>query len=127
MLVIPFTLVVQMLKLNREGMVYINGILAGKLSEMTDQSVEEYIFKYDDKYLETGTPIGHHFPLTATPYVFDVLPPFFSNLTSEGWLRAHQSHKARLDKEDSFGLLLANGKELIGAVSVIPSKDIVSK
>lgn len=110
-----------MIKLNREGHVYCNGVFAGLLQEFTDFKIERYRFIYDATYLINGAPIGYNFSLTEIPFEFDTFPTFFANLISEGWLRTHQAKKARLDKTDSFGLLLANGKELIGAISVVPS------
>lgn len=109
-------------KIRRErvGLVWANGRLAGTLSEVSDGLRFEYRFQYDPNYLQNGSPIGHHFPLQEQPFISDVLPPFFENLTSEGWIRRYQSAKARTDKQDSFGLLLANGRDLIGAVSVTP-------
>lgn len=113
-----------MLKLNRKGTVIVNGIIAGEISEYTELSREEFVFEYNDNYLAHGSPIGHHYPLTSSAYKSNYLPPFFANLVSEGWLRAHQSKKANISKEDYFGLLLANGNELIGAISVLPDKDL---
>lgn len=109
-----------MSEFNRAGAIFANGVLAGRIYEYVEHGNETYKFCYDSKYLTQGSPIGYSLPLTAEPYLFDRLPPFFENLISEGWLRAHQSARARLDKEDSFGLLLANGRELIGALSVVP-------
>ena len=111
-----------MIKPNREGHIYCNGSLAGLLQEFTDLKAERYRFTYDATYLINGAPIGYSFPLTGTPFEFDTFPTFFSNLISEGWLRTHQAKKARLDRTDSFGLLLANGIELIGAISVVPNE-----
>ena len=108
---------------NRIATVFVNGVKAGVLTEYRasqDLSAREsYTFEYAADYLVDGAPIGHHLPLTKTQYEFDALPPFFTNLLSEGWLRTHQAQKARLDKNDEFGLLCANGEELIGAVSVV--------
>ena len=111
-----------MSKSTREGFIYCNGSLAGVLQEFNDLKTVSYLFKYDTAYLKDGAPIGHRFPLRVQPFMFDTFPTFFSNLISEGWLRSHQAKKARLDKSDSFGLLLANGKELIGAISVLTSE-----
>ncbi len=111
-----------MIKPTREGHVYCNGSFAGLLQEFTDLKAENYRFIYDANYLINGVPIGYRFPLTVNPFEFDTFPTFFANLISEGWLRTHQAKKARLDKTDSFGLLLANGKELIGAISVVPNE-----
>jgi serine/threonine-protein kinase HipA len=113
-----------MLKLNRRGLIQANGVFAGVISEYTDLNKEEFVFEYDHDYLKNGSPIGHHYLLTSTPYITNHLPPFFSNLVSEGWLRGHQSKKANISKDDCFGLLLANGSELIGAISVIPDKEV---
>ena len=108
---------------NRIATVFVNGVKAGILTEYRashDLSAREsYTFEYAANYLVDGSPIGHFFPLTKTQYEFDALPPFFTNLLSEGWLRTHQAQKARLDKSDEFGLLCANGEELIGAISVV--------
>lgn len=111
-----------MLKPNRQGFIYCNGLFAGVLQEFSDLKQQSYLFKYDEAYLQDGAPIGHHFPLNDRPFTFDTFPTFFANLISEGWLRTHQAKKAKLDKADSFGLLLANGKELIGAISVLTSE-----
>lgn len=114
-----------MLKLNRRGIIRANGNIAGIISEYTDLKKEQFVFEYQDDYLTNGSPpIGHHYPLTSVPYITDHLPPFFANLVSEGWLRGHQTKKASINKDDYFGLLLANGSELIGAISVIPDKEV---
>lgn len=111
------------MRVNRIASVFVNGVKAGTLAEYREPqnlaARESYIFTYSEDYLPYGTPVGHHFPLTNKPYEFDALPPFFTNLLSEGWLRTHQAQNARLDKSDEFGLLCANGEELIGAVSVL--------
>ena len=109
-----------MAKITRAGQVFANGRLAGYLYEYQAGRQEYYQFEYVPDYLIDGSPIGHAFPLTEHTFHFDVLPPFFENLISEGWIRTHQSTRARLDKLDSFGLLLANGQDLIGALSLIP-------
>lgn len=111
------------MQVNRIATVFVNGVKAGILAEYRESqdlsARESYTFTYVAEYLVHGSPMGHHFPLTKAQYEFDALPPFFSNLLSEGWLRAHQAQRARLDKTDEFGLLCANGEELIGAVSVV--------
>ena len=107
-----------MAKLNRKGLVYANGVLAGEILEYRQGFIETYKFVYDDEYVKSGTPIGHRFPVEQLNYEFDILPPFFTNLLSEGWVKSHQTSQARLDKADEFGLLLANGTEIIGAISI---------
>ena len=108
--------------INRTGYVYCNGRFAGVINEYSDLKTESYTFTYDSEYLDSGDPIGYRFALQRDVFSFDTFPTFFANLISEGWLRAHQADKARLDKADSFGLLLENGKELIGAISVLHTK-----
>lgn len=109
------------MQVNRTGYVYANHMFAGTLIEFVDGSRTAYSFTYDQIYLDHKyPPIGVNLPLTVVPHQFDVFPTFFSNLMSEGWVRRHQARKARLDADDQFGLLLANGEELVGAVSVLP-------
>ncbi|MGB8841615.1 MAG: HipA domain-containing protein [Aliidongia sp.] len=48
------------------------------------------------------------------------LHPFFQHLGTEGWLRERQARVAHLTAEDDFGLLLRDGADCIGAVSVLP-------
>jgi len=112
-----------MSKINRQGHVFTNGQFAGNLTEFTqDKSTNSYSFEYDETYIDKRQPpIGYHFPLRSAPYLRDDLHPFFTNLVSEGWVRVHQAAKSRLDKRDDFGLLLANGGDLIGAITVKPA------
>jgi serine/threonine-protein kinase HipA len=114
--------------ISRQGRVFANGKLAGLLTEyQATTGVQKYAFEYDGDYIiQGGTPVGYHFPLKSEPYLYDMLHPFFTNLVSEGWVRVFQASKARLDKRDDFGLLLANGDDLISAISVQPSnKDML--
>lgn len=106
--------------INRQAKILVNGIFAGLLSEYSPGSTQRFIFQYDTNYLSTGCPIGRHFPLTEIPFESEGLHPFFDNLASEGWLRRMQCEQSELDDSDTFGLLLANGKSLIGAISIIP-------
>jgi len=111
---------IAMQKLNREAQILINGSVAGILSEYKMDNDERIVFQYDEVYLKEGSPIGRHFPLTTERFEWDELPPFFENLASEGWLRKTQCERAGIENDDTLGLLLANGEELIGAISIIP-------
>lgn len=106
---------------NRKANIFVNGTLAGTLLEIQKSKGDVYIFNYNSEYLSTGSPIGFHFPLSSTPYQFDGLPPFFANLASEGHLKKIQCERDRIDPNDTFGLLLVNGKNLIGALSIVPN------
>ena len=100
----------------RVGRVYYQGRLAGLIEE----AEEGYKFTYNKYYLAGGVPISFRLKLRQEPYVSEELPPFFENLVSEGWLRRLQSRQQNIDENDRFGLLLANGKDLVGAVTVEP-------
>lgn len=104
----------------RKAEVYFLGLFAGILEE-TDSG---YRFTYDQNYpAKGGRPIGVQFPLSQAVYEFDHFPGYFANLVSEGWLRRIQSQTQRIAEEDRFGLLLANGRDLVGAVSIMPSHE----
>lgn len=102
--------------MGRVGRVYYQGRLAGLIEE----DKEAYKFTYDKDYLAGGAPISFRLKLRQEPYVSEGLMPFFENLVSEGWLRRLQSRQQKIDENDRFGLLLANGKDLVGAVTVEP-------
>ncbi|MBT2785386.1 MULTISPECIES: HipA N-terminal domain-containing protein [unclassified Halomonas] len=104
----------------RKARVYYKGRYAGLLQEDEEGLFQ---FSYDALYRIDGYPIAFSIPLSAEPYVTQGLPPFFENLVSEGWLRRVQSTTQRIDENDSFGLLLLNGRDLIGAVSVLSLED----
>jgi serine/threonine-protein kinase HipA len=110
----------EIMKLHREAKVLVNGRGAGILSEYKNNKDERIVFKYDEAYMKDGSPIGRNFPLTLAPFEWSTLPPFFENLASEGWLRKVQCERAGIENEDTLGLLLANGTELIGAISIVP-------
>lgn len=115
-----------MSKINRQGAIYANNRLAGYLTELTANGKVQYTYQYVSEYLVGGVPIGHQFPLQANTFTFDTFPPFFENLLSEGWIKMYQTTNTRLDKRDEFGLLLHNGRVLIGALSVVNmEKDFV--
>jgi serine/threonine-protein kinase HipA len=101
---------------DRVAHIFYNGRLAGRLTE-TRSGFE---FAYDGDYLAGGTPIAFSFPLQEAPFRHRRLPGFFENLVSEGWLRKLQSREQKIDENDRFGLLLMNGRDLVGAVTIAP-------
>lgn len=101
----------------RVAQVRFNQRLAGTLAETHDG----FEFAYDNDYLAGGTPIAFVFPLQEAPFRHKQLPGFFENLVSEGWLRKLQSQEQKIDENDRFGLLLMNGRDLVGAVTVVPA------
>ena len=76
--------------------------------------------EYDPDYLAGGAPISFTLPLQEAAFNFERLPAFFENLASEGWLRKLQSQEQKIDENDRFGLLLMNGRDLVGAVTLVP-------
>ncbi len=105
--------------MGRVANVYYQGRLAGELEEV---SKAEYTFAYSESYLIDGVPISFLLPLRLEPYTGEKLLPFFENLVSEGWLQKLQSQHQNIDEHDRFGLLIANGKDLVGAVTVEPNE-----
>ncbi|PVZ64493.1 HipA N-terminal domain-containing protein [Pelagibaculum spongiae] len=103
----------------RVAAVYHHNQLAGILLE----TPSGFSFQYQKAYLVEGRPIAFRFPLREVAFLYDSLPPFFDNLVSEGWLRKIQSCSQHIDEKDHFGLLLRNGRDLIGAVSVLPADE----
>ena len=82
----------------REGLVYENGRLAGRISEI---SPKEYVFRYDDDYFaDKNAPAKQ---IYKSQYLF----PFFFNMLSEGHNRTVQAKIHKLDMDDDFGFLLA--------------------
>ncbi|WP_223111632.1 HipA N-terminal domain-containing protein [Thiospirochaeta perfilievii] len=104
--------------MDRIGYVYFNNYLAGTLIN----TKEGFCFTYDSDYIIFGAPIGYNFPFSKSKYYSIDLFPFFENLVSEGWLLDLQSNMQHIDKEDKFGILLNNGKDLIGAITIIKDK-----
>jgi len=100
-----------------------NVFFSGRLAGVLEQLERGYRFTYDRTYLAGGTPLSFHLPMREEPYASKEMMPFFENLTSEGWLRNIQSREQRIDETDRFGLLLANGRDLVGAVTVTPQTD----
>jgi len=103
-------------KLTRIAQVFYNKQIAGILAE----TPEGFQFTYDADYLAGGTPIAFTFPLQEAIFESEQLPGFFENLVSEGWLRRLQSQEQKIDENDRFGLLLMNGRDLVGAVTITP-------
>ena len=101
--------------MDRVAEVYFEDRLAGVLTQTSD----EFRFLYNSRYLAGGTPLSFNLPLREEAYVSQQLFPFFENLVSEGWLRKQQSQQQKVDESDRFGLLLLNGKDLVGAVTVV--------
>jgi len=98
--------------MDRVAYVYFNDLYAGKIYETS----EGFNFVYDSNYILTGIPIGFNYTFKQTKYFSQSLFPIFENLISEGWLLNLQSNTQHIDKHDKFGILVNNGKDLIGSM-----------
>lgn len=101
------------------GFVYYNDQFAGTLEEVQNG----YKFTYSPDYLRgKSPPIGFTLPFQKEPFFSESLFPFFENLLSEGWLRALQCRTQKIDENDSFQHILENGRDMVGAVTVLKEK-----
>lgn len=107
----------------RNCKVFVNGIMAGILSEYDNP--REYRFKYDKYYMDRNLPgVCLSMPPRQEEYRSAILFPYFFNLLSEGENRALQSALHHIDENDDFGILLATARfDTVGAVTVGPIND----
>lgn len=98
----------------RKAKVNYNDQLAGYLRE-TEAGFQ---FIYDKDYVRSGHPISVSLPLREEPYESKELFSFFVGLLPEGWYLDIVSATAKIDANDSFGLLIATTAGTIGAVTV---------
>jgi serine/threonine-protein kinase HipA len=100
------------------GKVYLYDRFAGILAE---EPGGRFVFTYDADYVaENCPPLSYTMPVSLKPYYNEQgLHPYFDNLVAEGWLRDAQVRALGIKKNNRFGLLLAFGKDCIGAVSIV--------
>lgn len=103
---------------NQWGKVYLHDRYVGTLAQ---EPGNRFVFTYDESYLLGGyPPVSFMFPLSKLPYYCEQgLHPYFDNLVAEGWLRDAQARSLGVGKNNRFALLLAFGRDCIGAVSII--------
>jgi len=104
---------------DRLGKVYFNKKFAGILK----QTESGYSFTYSQAYIASGTPLSFNLPLQEQLFKSKNLFSFFDNLASEGWLKKTQSKFQKIDEIDKFGLILENGKDMVGAVTILRSNN----
>lgn len=98
-----------------KALVRMYGRVAGEL----EREGRKVRFQYDKDYLELGLPaLSLSLPLRSEPYVSDGLPPYFAGLVSEGWLKQVQAKQQHIDPNDEFSLLVHNGQDLPGAITI---------
>lgn len=98
--------------MGRKVNVFMFGVLAGTLEEKDDK----YVFTYNENY--KGKPLSLSIPTSALVHESKELHPYFKSLTPEGWLKKRYSEIQRIDERDTFGFLIANGTDLLGAITV---------
>lgn len=98
----------------RQAKVYFHGKPAGILKEL--ERGRNYRFEYDESY--DGAGISLAMPPSQKVYPFDAFPPFFDGLLPEGPQLEALLRRAKLDREDLFGQLVAVGADLVGVVTV---------
>lgn len=102
--------------MTRQAFVYYRDRLAGRVEELDSGS---YRFTYDQNYItDDGEQISLTLPLQEQPFESSELFPFFVGLVPEGWYLNIVSRMLKVDKSDTFGLLLRTCGDCIGAVSV---------
>lgn len=80
----------------------------------------QFRFTYSEEWLIKGhSGIGLSIPLQKNPIEAKQLFPFFDNLIPEGWLLSHAQNIFKIDKTNRFAILLATGRETVGAVKVV--------
>ena len=98
----------------RKAKVMFNDAEAGIIEE----TASGYRFQYNSKYLISGCSVSVSLPLRIEPYESDTLFNFFEGLLPEGWYMKIVSTGLKIDKNDSFGVLLATCKDTAGAISI---------
>jgi serine/threonine-protein kinase HipA len=105
--------------LSRAARVLLDGVPVGRIDERGDGTTA---FAYDPAWVAhpEAVPVSLTLPLRTKPYEHPVLHPFFANLLPEGWLLEVSVTKLKVSRDDLFGLLLATGRDCVGAVEVVP-------
>lgn len=99
------------------ALVKMNNLVAGIL--MRDQG--NYYFAYDEQYIaDGGQALSLSLPVKKDIFESPHLFAYFDGLVAEGWLRRVQSQFQKIDDRDHFALLVNNGLDLAGAVSIEP-------
>ena len=104
-----------------------NDELCGYLAKFTNTSGKRlYMYKYVSEYIDKkySRAISWSLPIQNEPFYSEQLFGFFDNLLSEGWLRREQAKILNVSESDSFSLLMQNGADLPGAITVIHDEQL---
>lgn len=100
-------------------------LLYGKFCGVLSQNNHGFTFEYVPSY--KGRSLSLSMPLDGGPFESQELHPFFLSLAPEGWLKKRYSELQKIDENDPLGMLLSNGKNLLGAVQLLRFEDHVSE
>jgi serine/threonine-protein kinase HipA len=98
--------------MGRKVNVYMHDEIAGILTE----EIEKYVFTYSDSY--AGKCISRSMPTSSKVHESKELHPYFTSLAPEGWLKKRYSETQKIDEKDTFGFLIENGDDLLGAITI---------
>lgn len=98
--------------MHRAANVYLYEKLIGVLTQNDDGFNFSYLPNYQ------GIPVSLSLPVGVGDHTSSTLHPFFKSLAPEGWLRKRYSDIQKIDEKDLFGILLNNGNDLIGAITI---------
>jgi len=102
----------------RSATVLVHGVPAGILDEL--EPGRKYRFTYLEDY--PGPSVSLTMPLDRRVYEYDGFPPFFEGLLPEGDMLENLLRQNKIDSRDYFSQLLAVGRDMVGAVSVMESR-----
>ena len=108
----------------RTAEIFYKDVRAGVLTETNEG---HFTFKYDEQYV-TENPnqfLTFTMPVVKYPYPDKHLFSFFEGLIPEGWLLDVAKNHYKINPNDRMGLLIACCENCIGAVSVLPHKDLL--
>lgn len=98
--------------MHRRVTVLLYGMAIGELV----QDEQGYLFSYYPEY--SGPPLSLSLPVSQRQFFSATLHPYFTSLAPEGWLKNRYSQLLKRDENDLLGMLIDNGKNLIGAVQL---------
>lgn len=90
--------------------------LYGKRIGYLRQDEQGFTFEYVEGYY--GVPLSLSFPVSQRVFHSEILFPYFASLAPEGWLKRRFSELQKIDENDLFGILIQNGDNLLGAVTL---------
>lgn len=103
--------------MHRRVKILLYGQAVGELTE----SEQGFLFRYYPHY--QGPSLSLSLPVQQREFLSQRLHPYFASLAPEGWLRQRYSHLQKRDEHDQLGMLIENGKNLLGAVQILPVEE----